>query len=142
MANPPSPQKKSPCAGLCLFDRLVTVSRHLPWRPGCPFTHGFSTLWRGNSLVPGGQVKSYPCHFWSTYYSKTIPGIQGLHTPQKLSVASRVYILLKNYPWHPRSTYYSKTIPGIRGLHTTQKLSLASRVYILLKNYPWHPGST
>ena len=44
---------------------------------------------------------------------------KGLHT-QKLSLASRVYIL-KNYPWRPGSTYYSKTIPDIQGLHNMKE---------------------
>ena len=52
-------------------------------------------------------------------YSKIIPGVQGLHT-QKLSLASRVYIL-KNYPWRPGSTYYSKTISDIQGLHNMKE---------------------
>ena len=176
------PPKKSLCAGHCLFDRLVTVSRHLPWRPGCPFTHGFPTLvareflstWRpGQKLSLSFLVyillKNYPWHPGSTYYSTTIPAIQGLqnmkgtwnkhenqHVNQqdivilcfgavarfidilfaisfhknKIKIFNpRVYIL-KNYRWHPGSTYYSKTIPAIQGLHTTQNLSLAFRVYI------------
>ena len=80
---------KSTCQSAGHCHTLLWCCSAFHWYPFCNFS---STKTKSKSSTPGST------------YSKTIAGIQGLHTTQKLSLPSRVY--------------------------TTQNLSLAFRVYI------------
>ena len=117
-------------ATICLTNHFLSGQWDLPLTAQTQRVPGIQALLRQLNLVKRGLVSQITalayfalmlycvslipfCNFSSTKetksstpgstYSKIIPGVQGLHT-QKLSLASRVYILLKNYPWHPGPT--------------------------------------